>query len=410
MRLIILVVLLLSLSSQAYFAPGSFTVSGISSGGFMADQLAVSHSQRVQAAAIVAGGYYYCAENHLQNQLEKTGYLGLLQFQLHPQSFKKLTEAISKMFFDFKDFYAPSFSNPLYRALTMCMNQPQFNLMSQQIWGLAFDQMKVFAKENKIDPLVNIKNQKYLLYHGAKDQVVDPQMQGQIEIVKKYFGNTNIKVISHPEGGHNFPSKKMTSLKCNQEFPPYVGSCGLDLATEIINYFYPEFDQKLYDVGSIRTYVVSQDTPGRPDSIAPYGYVVASDYCMKSPKNCKVHVSFHGCKMTDYFDEKLQTDFENQVGRTGINYQPDENQRELSFNLKSFVGLSGFKEAIKNKPIIVVFPQTQISQINYPLNPSGCWDWYGWTGRDYAFKTGTEINWFINWISLYPRKEFQEVE
>lgn len=399
-----------TLTSRAYFAPGSFTVSGISSGGFMADQLAVSYSQRVKAAAIIAGGYFYCAENHLQDYWQKTGAIGLLQYQVNPQPLKLLSSVMSKFFFDIKDFYAPSLSNPLYRALTVCMKQPQYNLLSQQIWGLAFEQMKILAQENKIDPLINIKDQKYLLYHGGKDQVVDPQMQGQIEIIKKYFGNTSIKVIANPEGGHNFPTAKKTSLKCHQEQPPYVGSCQLDLASEIINYFYPEFENKAYSVGAIRTFVVSQDTPERPDSIAPYGYAVASDYCMKAPKNCKVHVALHGCKMSDYFDENLQKDFETQVGRVGISYQPKDQERELSYNLKSFVELSGFAEAIANKPIIVVFPQTQITQSNYPLNPAGCWDWYGWTGRDYAFKSGSEMSWLMNWLSRYPRKEYQDLE
>src|SRR4249919_2672354 len=41
------------------------TVSGISSGGFMAVQLHVAHSSTVKGAGVLAGGPYYCAQGNL---------------------------------------------------------------------------------------------------------------------------------------------------------------------------------------------------------------------------------------------------------------------------------------------------------------------------------------------------------
>src|SRR6266850_6492371 len=40
---------------------GNVTVSGLSSGGFMAVQLHVAHSALVKGAGVIAGGPYYCA-------------------------------------------------------------------------------------------------------------------------------------------------------------------------------------------------------------------------------------------------------------------------------------------------------------------------------------------------------------
>jgi len=37
----------------------------------------------------------------------------------------------------------------------------------------------------------------------------------------------------------------------------------------------------------------------------------------------------------------------------------------------------------------VLFPQVEPSF--QPLNPNGCWDWWGYTGLDYATKSGTQI-------------------
>jgi hypothetical protein len=30
-------------------------------------------------------------------------------------------------------------------------------------------------------------------------------------------------------------------------------------------------------------------------------------------------------------------------------------------------------------------------QRGFPYNPRGCWDWWGYTGTDYATKTGVQI-------------------
>src|SRR5512147_824221 len=47
------------------------SVSGISSGGFMAHQFHVAHSSNVMGAGIVAGGLYYCAEGSMIDAIAK---------------------------------------------------------------------------------------------------------------------------------------------------------------------------------------------------------------------------------------------------------------------------------------------------------------------------------------------------
>ena len=48
---------------------GDVTVSGISSGGYMAVQFQVAYSSLVRGAGIVAGGPYYCAEGSVRRAL-----------------------------------------------------------------------------------------------------------------------------------------------------------------------------------------------------------------------------------------------------------------------------------------------------------------------------------------------------
>ena len=51
--------------------PNKISVSGISSGGFMAHQFHVAHSENIMGAGIVAGGPYYCAGGTIFNAVQK---------------------------------------------------------------------------------------------------------------------------------------------------------------------------------------------------------------------------------------------------------------------------------------------------------------------------------------------------
>ena len=74
-RLTSCLLLLITASAAAQPLPrlaastGDVTVSGISSGGYMAVQFQVAHSNRVRGAGIVAGGPYFCAEGSVRRAL-----------------------------------------------------------------------------------------------------------------------------------------------------------------------------------------------------------------------------------------------------------------------------------------------------------------------------------------------------
>jgi hypothetical protein len=40
---------------------------------------------------------------------------------------------------------------------------------------------------------------------------------------------------------------------------------------------------------------------------------------------------------------------------------------------------------------VVFYPQTKNSMF-MPLNPQGCWDWWGYTGSNYATQDAPQIN------------------
>ncbi len=55
--------------------PDQISVSGISSGGFMAHQFHVAHSEHIMGAGIVAGGPYFCARGSILDAVTKCSQL-----------------------------------------------------------------------------------------------------------------------------------------------------------------------------------------------------------------------------------------------------------------------------------------------------------------------------------------------
>jgi hypothetical protein len=48
-----------------------------------------------------------------------------------------------------------------------------------------------------------------------------------------------------------------------------------------------------------------------------------------------------------------------------------------------FAKTTGYLEVADLNDIVLIFPQTRRSIYN-PRNPSGCWDWMGFTGKLYG--------------------------
>ena len=93
-------------------------------------------------------------------------------------------------------------------------------------------------------------------------------------------------------------------------------------------------------------------------SLNKYGYAYVPSNCEWSKNTaCRVHVSFHGCK-----------------------------QIQKVINL-TYVEHSGFNKWADNNQLIIFYPQAT----NNTLNPDGCWDWWGYTGPDYATKYAAQI-------------------
>ena len=83
---------------------------------------------------------------------------------------------------------------------------------------------------------------------------------------------------------------------------------------------------------------------------------------------CRVHISFHGCNQNA---EAIGDQYAQQVG---LNEWADSNNT------------------------VVLYPQTKKSMF-MPLNPQACWDWWGYTGDNYATKGAMQITAVMNMVN-----------
>jgi hypothetical protein len=414
-----------------------YTVSGISSGGFMAAQMGVIYSDRVAGVGTVAGGVFFCSKDHFPIKFNEKHSAGLLLTELNGSTMQSPEVFLLGSISDYlKKAFRIAPDNPIHEAVGICMAQPELAHAPQgsqtpgskppALMDLGF--MGDFAEQGLIADPNGIANQKIFVYHGEKDDVVGVAMQDKMKEFYTRYGvsDANLK-LERGTGGHNFPTTRNDGIDCDKEAVPYIANCGNDIAGKILKHTVSgDLTRGTFNVAHL--YRINQMTSLHTDSVAAYGYLYASPKCLAQPDSCRLHIALHGCKMSDSFDQAFQTKYEEKLVSSGIMYVTDEeisnqgglvgtaplslSERTPRFGALRFALDSGYGEYAESNDLMILFPQTQIRAKNYPLNPKGCWDWFGWTqtddtrlkgngaGRLYATNRGYEARWLNDYATL----------
>jgi len=282
-------------------------VSGLSSGGYMANQFHIAHSDWVDKLGIIAAGPYYCAQNSIKTALG--------------QCVNKSTDATSQ-------------------NLTL---QPE-----------------AYENQNKIAALDNLKNSKVWLLRGTKDAKIHSDVVEALHEQYLIWVQPNqLKYISHLPFAHHFPTLTNGS-KCDVSESPFIGNCDYDAAGNMLSFLHSEL-QPRNPLPQGKLVSINQQSLGgeQATSLADQGFVYVPKTC-EAGETCQLHISFHGCQQN-----------EQSVG-------------------SQFVENNGLNNWADNNHMVVLYPQTKNSMF-MPLNPQGCWDWWGYTGSDYATQNGQQI-------------------
>jgi poly(3-hydroxybutyrate) depolymerase len=225
------------------------SVSGISSGAYMADQFHIAFSSTVMGAGLIAGGPYNCAENSLMNALQR---------------------CMQTSFF--------------YGA-------PDGKLLAE---NAAKD-----AKQGKIDDLSNLNDNKVYIFHGTNDSVVTQKVTDEIGVFYKTtgLGDANIKYVNDRAAGHAILTKTYGNACDTAASSPYISKCNQDQAGELLNHI---FANKLKEPSStLSGKMISFEQNEFMDkplahSMDKVGYAYIPKSCAEGTE-CRVHIAFHGC-------------------------------------------------------------------------------------------------------------------
>ncbi|AXE29442.1 poly(3-hydroxybutyrate) depolymerase [Chromobacterium phragmitis] len=243
--------------------PTQNTVSGLSSGAFMAAQYSVTYSASVAGAGIVAGGPFYCAG------LNKLG---------GPDRF-------------------------MMTASNQCM-RPQGAAPSG---AAAWKEAQLFARQGVIDPVDNIKRQRLYIFTGQADSVVYPKVVAQTRAFYLSAGvsPSQIRYVDNVNAGHALLTANPGDEACPANVSPAAGStktnlnnCGFMQSRDILGQLYGDLKPPAGRLGGeLLDFDQTKFGKGAYTGLSDVGHVYIPADCRQ--QTCRVHVVFHGCTQED---------------------------------------------------------------------------------------------------------------
>ncbi|TFW00534.1 PHA-depolymerase-like protein [Oxalobacteraceae bacterium OM1] len=234
------------------------SVSGLSSGGFMAVQVSVAYSSIIKGAGIVAGGPYYCAQ----------GDLGI--------------------------------------ATTRCSCTSFFSFANCQVkaGGTALDKLVAVterdAQAGKIDSPSHLARQRLWLFSGTRDSVVpSPVMRDLADYYARLGTPENIILRNDVPAQHAFPTDGYGNA-CGKLGSPYMNDCGVDAAGELLKWIYADELRPKSNAGPAGRMIEFDQSEFFEDrrpvehGMAERGYAYIPQTCDQG-RTCRLHIAFHGC-------------------------------------------------------------------------------------------------------------------
>ncbi|WP_395700377.1 hypothetical protein [Aquabacterium sp.] len=223
------------------------SVSGLSSGGFMANQLGYAYASTFMGVGVFAGGPYMCAGH--------SNYTACM--------------------------YNASISSGMLNTMQADINN----------WsGTANDSKSLVA------------GQKIFLFVGTSDTTVGPN---PMNAVNTQYGNNgvtgaNLVYTQRASTAHTFPTDfdSTGNNSCASTASPYISNCGYDGAKAALQQFYGTLTAR-NNAPAAANYIQFDQTPYTAGNAGmnATGWIYVPASCA-SGTQCKLHVALHGCQQS----------------------------------------------------------------------------------------------------------------
>lgn len=228
----------------------SITVSGVSSGGFMAVQLHVAFSSFIRGVGVVAAGPFYCAQFNLEI------------------------------------------------AQGPCMAYPDL-IVAKELEGIT----AATALSGFIDGTKNLADARVYLFSGSKDSVVHPGVVKKLKSYYEFYVGGSGSVVAN----YTFPAEHAWITdswgnSCDHLGSPWINNCGYDMAGAVLKHMYGALNMRSPPLQNPQFVEFSQSefTPGaftnKEIGMGDTGFLFVPESCQSGNLSCKLHVSLHGCE------------------------------------------------------------------------------------------------------------------
>lgn len=245
------------------------TLSGLSSGAYMAGQYHHAFAEDVVGVAMLAAGPVYCAQNNLQ------------------------------------------------QALSHCMANPQSapNLVAIE------QALSSLRAEGLLSPLSAIAKSRVWIFSGSADQTVLPQVTKALgSQYAKWLPADQLRLVTEQPFSHNFPTDQPEMSACDTSETPFIASCNYDAAGKLLSHLLGKALTRAQQLnGQLYKFNQHQLAPASKGHLAELGYAYIPADCQQGSQ-CQLHVSFHGCRQDASQIGKAY------VTKTGLNAYADANQ------------------------------------------------------------------------------------
>ncbi|MGS2745132.1 PHB depolymerase family esterase [Halomonas sp. LS-001] len=257
------------------------SVVGVSSGGYMAMQLAVAWPERFAGVGVLAAGPWSCAQGSLS------------------------------------------------LALNQCMmtrrGLPSIDALNTR-WANYREQGQV-GSESARSAL------RAYVWHGESDSVVDPALGDLLaEQLQQWLADEEqLKVARSPETGHGWPVKLMNNAvalsqplgDCQSGGGSHLLACEENIAADMLNWLHPDADSSTLSSAASGELLAFDQSDFDAKGLADSGYVYLPEGCQDG--SCEVTIALHGCQMNA---EQVGDTF---VRDTGLNEWADQHGRIIVY-------------------------------------------------------------------------------
>ena len=233
------------------------SISGVSSGAYLAMQAHVALADKIGTVAAIAGGPYHCAQGSVQT------------------------------------------------ALATCMTGEGLDV--EPLIGFA----KEFAAAGTIASLENLAGTRVWLFHSPADAVVAPAAGDALQAFYAAFvPDSAIAFVNTIETAHGWATLE-TGSPCAEMGGDFINACNFDTAGELLRHAYGELGPRQEaQAEHLRSIDVSELFDSDSD-VADMAFAYVPADCASDSSLCRLHVSLHGCMQgAEFLDDR----FVNQAG------------------------------------------------------------------------------------------------